>query len=392
MNYKKLIATFLIIFFAPFVSAEEYNILVDKHFSPYAGAYLMQDGYTAFKTLDDIYIPSSEGKRSLLWSLGRTGKLYLEMMLSSFMMVAQHEVFGHGYRAREFDFSHIGYEVNIASGATSFLFSDYLRLNLLQQSALNSAGMEATTILSQQIRHPWFMERCIDNRDALFYVISAIDQPNYIFSTNEGDTTAGNDVNAYVLTINNWFGSNAITKKRLKQREVWDLLDPTLYFAFYTMGRYIATGVPTTCMPMFNVCGYDYLPTPRLLLAPWGPEFQIQNHLVSPNNRYIRLNLRYGNTAFIHSYGIDLMVRPIWEYYNFEFGTKLYLWRQPKMTSRSAQQAKNQVGAAAFVSADYKFNRCWYALSELGYKTSGYIPGDPLGNSWVWRLGIRFVI
>ncbi len=370
--------------------AQQYDFIIDRYASPYIGTKLNTSIYNAYKELDDIYLASSEGKQTFWWGLARLGKIiFMDGILSSYAMIAQHEFFGHGYRGREFGISGIGYKIAVTHGVTYFPIAQYNRLTYIQQAAISTGGMEATTILSQNVRQQWFLEQRIDRRDAELFVVSAMDQPNYIFGAKRDRTSVGNDVHAYIQEVNSWHGNTALSLHRLRKMAWWDMLDFTIYNAYYSICKYIIEGAFTSQLFMFEIQDYKYLPTTRTLLAPWGPEFQLQNHIVTPKHALWQVNLRYGRNSFINSFGIDVHMQPVYTYENFTFGNKFYLWRQPSLKYGSAAATKNIFGAADFVSVEYPVNKTFMWLGELGYKTAGFIQGDPLASSIVIRLGFR---
>lgn len=388
LKIKILLCSLILMLFTANISAQTNTLIVDQYWSPYSGAAANTFVFNSYKYLDDRFLPSSEYNTSFLWGTGRFGKLFLESLLADFLMVTQHEFFGHGYRAREFGFSYVGYKIRINYGYTSFYIIDYDNLPYPKQAAFNVGGMEATTIMSQQIRNNLFLSGKIDRRDAALYFVTAYDQINYIFGSSDQKTTVGNDVNGYVNTVNNWYGRPVLSVKKLRNKDIWDLLDPTLYMALYSEVCYVIDGDFNQPMYMFEINKYKYLPTPRLLLAPWGPEFQLQNNIVTPIQQLLQVNLRYGKNEFITSYGVDFIMRPIYQYKNFSFGNKLYLWRQPKFLKQNyANGVANGVGIGEFVNVEYSIKKNYLAFAELGYKTAGYIQGYPLGNSIVWRVG-----
>lgn len=367
------------------------RIIVDQYLSPYAGTALNLSILHGYTWLDDKYLPSSAGKTDFLWVLGRSGKwLFESIIICDFLMTDQHEYFGHGYRLREFHFSPISYSIGFGSGWTGFSEVQYNALSYPKQAAVAAGGMEADSILSAQIRQNWIIDGKIDSRDATFYFATTMDQPEYIFgSVDRSFGDSGNDVNRYVQTVNSWYGNNSLTKNKLRNYAIWDLLDLSLYQSIYSIGKYIVDGDHNIDTFMFNIKGHKYLPTPRLLLTPYGPEFKLQNYVVTPGNKLLQINIRYGNNSNIQSYGIDLFIQPIWSYKDFTFSNKVYLWYQPKfLEQNTAIGVSKGLGIAEFVAIDYKLYKSFSAFAELGYKTSGYIQGNPLGNSCVWRIGI----
>lgn len=392
-NIPKILTGLILIFTTSICTASKDQLIVDQYWSPFAGTALNLSIFHTYTFLDDQYLPSSEGKVTVFWALGRIGKLFIDDVISEYLMVFQHEVFGHGYRFREFDFKSIGYYVGYKHGYTDPAHTSYntnLSSTLAEpkKAAISAAGMEANAVFSQQIRENWIFENKIDRREAWLYLITSLDQSEYIMITDDDETSLGNDVYAYVNEVNAWYQNAHLSPHKLHRYALWDLLDPSLYFGLYTVGDYLLKGTPHLPMPMVHVKGYDYIFSSRLLLSPFGPEFQIQNYVVTPKHKLLQINVRYGNNSQIQSYGLDFFMRPIWRYKEWKFSNKLYLWSQPKFLKQSlAAGVKTGLGIADFVAAEYKFYKCFAAYGEFGYKTAGYIQGVPLSNSWVWRIG-----
>lgn len=391
INSRKIILGVLLSAFICTVNAREDQLIVDQYMSPFAGTALNLSIIHTYADLDDRYLVSSEGKVTVPWALGRIGKLVVEDIMDEFLMVFQHEVFGHGYRLREFDFNHIGYYIGIGHGYTSFPEDEFEVLPYPKRAAISAAGMEADAVLSAQIRENWIMQNKVDRRDAWFYFVTSLDQAEYIWGTSDASTSLGNDVNSYVSEVNLWYGNNNLTKRKLRQYEYWEIFDPSLYIGLYSVGDYILKGTPFMPMTMLDIHKYRYMFSPRLLLAPYGPEFQLQNYVLTPKSELVQVNIRYGNNSGRQSYGLDLFMKPIWHYKNWHFGNKLYLWKQLLfLKQNTAADVHSRLGFAEFVSAEYKVYKCLSAVGEFGYKTAGYAQGIPLGNSWVWRFGMSF--
>jgi len=370
------------------------QLIIDQYMSPYAGTAANLSILHTYTYLDDRFLPSSADKATFLWGTARLGKVFLEDWLCQFLMVLQHEVFGHGYRLREFGFKHIIYYVAIGHGATGLSSEqEWDRVDALpwpSQAALSAAGMEANAVLSQQIRQNWFAKNALDYRDGLFYIITTLDQADYIWITTDDETDYGNDVHSYVVEVNAWHGNQHLSVGRLHDYALCDLLDPNLYHGFYAILMYIYNGSITQELDTLNIRGYKYFPVARLLLTPYGPEFQLQNYVLTPKQTFWQVNARYGNNSHIQSYGVDIFTKPVWRYKDWSFANKLYLWRQPKFWQQNtALGVHSGLGIAEFISAEYKFAKHFAAVGEFGYKTGGYSQGLPLGNSWVWRAGLQ---
>lgn len=375
----------------PEVQAQKYYLLFDEDASPYEGASFFTSTYNFYKYLDDRFVLSSAGKTDLQWDLARAGHLAVNYALSSYFAVFEHEVFGHGYRAREFNFSAIGYDIHIASGATWYYSVDFNKLDIYQQNALNAAGMEANTVLSQEIRQPWFFSERIDNRDAMFYLLNQLGQLRYVYRTSANNIQDGNDINNYIRGVNRYYGNTStLSNPKMRAYILADLLDPALYYSLYGLGKYLVAGSEHVKMYMFDIYGYQYLPTMRTILAPYGIEFQLQNFIKNKKEQLFQINLRYGSNEDINTFGIDFNVAPIWHYKKYEFANYFSVWRQPKLIYANAAVAKQALGFAEFARLKYHCTKKFALLVDMGYKTTGFLQGFILSNCAIVRLGCEW--
>lgn len=373
------------------VHADDFSLTVDKYYSPYMGANLMIAGLRGYQAIDDTVASSTEGNTSVCMTLIRSGKWLFEYSLANFAMVVQHEVFGHGARAREFHMGDIGYHINVFSGATTYPIEEYNALNVNQKAALNTGGVEATSILSQQIERSWMNDDTIDSRAATLYLVNSLDQSVYAFSTSSNAFHPDNDAQNYIGNVNAWHGSNALSSHKLKVSTLWDWLDPMIYMSAYELLKYIWEGQQTLNFSTLHVKQARFMPTTRVLYTPWGPEFQLQNHFFTPEEKYIGVFLRYSKIGQVDSYGADLFIDPIAEYECVSLRNQLSVWYQPHLLKNTnAATNTNKYGFAEFLGAYYQINPSVYAYGELGYKVSGYLQGTQLTRGVIWRLGFKF--
>lgn len=355
------------------------------------GSNWMITGLRAYESLDDILASGSTGKTSNAMCLLRTAKFLFEYSLSNWGMVTQHEIFGHGARAREFHLSNISYDINIFHGTTYFSSQGYSSLNVIQKSALAAGGMEATSVLAGQMEQTWLNSDTIDRRDATFYLVNSLDQSMYIFGTSDSEFHADNDVQSYINLVNQWQGSQALTLDKLKTKILWDWFDPMIYLSLGSIYNYIASGEPLINFGTLHIKDMRYMPTTRTLLAPWGVEFQLQNHLHTPENKYYGLFLRAGRTGGVNSYGVDFQIMPMQSYPKWSVSNKLSVWYQPHIVKNTTAATNiNKFGGADFIRATYNVNNAVKSYAELGWKTSGYLPGVQLAGGWIWRVGFKF--
>lgn len=373
-------------------------LTLDYTLTPIVGADLMILGLYGYEALDDWLIPSTDGEISTTLILGRLAKfLLIEFPLNGTLMVTQHEVFGHGARAREFKLPVIRYTIGPFSGSTSFPLLQYQKLSLNERAAISAGGMEGTTILANRLRERWFSANRIDSREATLYLLTSLDQTLYIRNAPDENRFfrfrfSGHDVCDYIEEVNAWYGKRALKMNKIKDQVLIDFLDPFLYYSLYSLGSYVIAGHQQLCdFPMIPIGDYRYLPGARLALAPYGPEYQWLNYIQTPE-RFIKAVFRYGNTRGNTSEAIDLEITRIWTSDLLFLDTKLSCWSQPKLFTPHARIGKKQFGFAASMIARYQFAEDFQMMGQLGYKTQGFLQGEILHAGIIARMGILMLL
>jgi len=369
------------------------GIIVDPTFSQVVGASLYITLLRGYQAIDDNYFPDSQGDRSAFTVLGRLGKWIVEDIILSTGMVAQHEIFGHGARGREFKLRITDYQVLPYKGYTEFTASSYNRLYPNEKIALNAAGMEGTGILAKRIRDYWLASKFIDEREAHSYAINYLDQTLYALNTKKepNNTNTGNDIKGYVREINSWYGKQVLSVRELRQTILWDLLDPYLWYSYYSMAMYIFDGSKCFEYPMIPIGDYQYLPGVRILLAPYGFEYQLNNYIRSAENT-IQARFRYGRTDNRRSWGASLEVTRLWTSDLINLDAKAEIWNQPRLFKGNAGEATSKLGAGLWGTLRWCVNNQIELLGQIGYKSSGYVPGEPLNHGTIIRAGFNLNI
>src|SRR5207245_4171361 len=100
------------------------------------------------------------------------------------------------------------------------------------------------------------------------------------------------------------YTNNFLSVARLRSLSWINLGDPFTLYSIYAWFHYIASGKETR-IPMIPIFGLGYLPSVRLGLTPFGPEFFIENYLLDgkrPIYFYIKggrhSQNRYGGLGF----------------------------------------------------------------------------------------------
>lgn len=369
------------------------GLIFDRTSSEWVGASIFISLLRGYQALDDMLLPNSEGDHSAYTILGRFGKLVIEDVIFSTGMVAQHEVFGHGARAREFKVPVLRYQVLPYSGYTQLSYK-YNFLTPNEKIAIDAAGMEATGILAKRIRDYWLASKFIDEREAHLYVLNALDQPLYALNTRRepyNNIHNSNDISSYVAQINQWYGHQVLSVRRLRQLALFDFLDPYLYYSFFSMGMYIVEGVQCWEYPMIPIGDYQYLPGFRIALAPYGPETQFINYIRSAENT-IQARFRYGHTDQRKSWGAGVEITRFWSSDLINLDAKLEIWNQPRLFKANAGQATPKFGAGLWGTLRWCVFSQVELLGQVGYKSSGYVPAEPLKSGPIFRAGFNLNI
>jgi hypothetical protein len=372
------------------IEVEPYGPILDRHASPYVGANLIITGLRGYQWLDDKFFPSTAGDTSgpmILARFGRLAVIDVGLVLATGMII-QHEVFGHGFRLREFGVKQIGYRIKPWEGLTTYSSSQYNQLSFSEKAAVSTGGMEANTILANQLRTRWVDSEVIDSREATLYLLSSLDQTAYVLEMSKRDDTFanGHDVAEYVRDVNSWYQRPVVSMQKLKKRAWLDFFDPYLFYSAYSMGDYVLNGTQQWEYPMLSIGEYRYLPAARMVLAPYGAEYQLNNFIKGPYT--IFANVRYGNTGGRQSSAIGVEVVNFFKSDLLKIGAKVDLWNQPKLFTTNASFSSTKFGGAASLIARYRVLEKLDVVGQAGYKTSGYIPGEILKHSPILRVGL----
>ncbi len=373
-------------------STRTFALSFDRYYSPAVGSDLFLSLLHGVQTVEDHWVPKSQVDSSIHPLLSRLGLFALESLLWNTATTAQHEIFGHGSRAREFHMS-AHYRVNIGGGGRIAVpLSNYNALSYHEKAAFNAGGMEGNSRLAKHLRDQWLDNTSIDMREANLYLNASLDQTLYMRNTFKKDKTAaiasGHDVANYIETVNDWQGSTVLSHHKLKHRALLDLCDPYLFYSFYGVGLYLYDGTQSFEYPMLNLGQYQYLPALRVVPAPYGIEYQWMNFIKGPHYD-IQAGLRAGNHGSKSSKALDLELNRLFSSDLLFMDLKTSLWRQPKLFTASAITSKNHMGAALSMVARYRLSQSVELCGQAGYKTTGYMPGEILKHSPILRVGFK---
>ena len=395
--------TFLLLIISHFICAQAIdNLIVDRYFSPYAGGEDIVTGHHITEKVSNIATQYCYDKISS--DLGKIGLRSAEMCflwvpLNYSAMVVQHEVFGHGYRVRSTSGAKvIKYEIGApppygdGGGATIYQYNPF-KTSIFQKTCIASGGVEATSILANRLRLHWLEQGQLPASEAFLYVFSQQDITDYILRS-QGITGQGNDISDYTQILSRAYGKK-IVPQDLKGVCI-NFLDPFTYYALYSIGNYVFTGKETS-IPMIPIKSYKYLPSFRMGLTPFGPEYYLEGFLVKENSP-IYFYLRGGSFAENRYFGAGVEYSELFKLNALTIGLCADAWLQPFVNFNSSKYSIYHLRQRDWEPLDLKNYDPGLALSvicrgdknwfvQLGGKSSGYLPGELLSSAVILRLG-----
>lgn len=392
----------------------QYRLVIDDDLSSIAGAenmYTLNHGL--HYVVDQILPYQLKRERGFVRKAGavsyRLGKtLLVDAHIDLTMFLFQHEYFGHGHRYREFDFRNNAYEIfpyppyGTGGGYAIAGRASYPRkFGIHERIITRAGGMEAAAVLSQSIKNKWLEADQIDYQDWLLYTAGLLDQTRYISYTKKpANRTSGNDVSNYLREVNAAFGyRNAqeyrLTLRDLEKRSWLNYVNTYQLLAAYTfLKTYLWDGKTALALPMINLGKYRWLPAVRFGLTPFGTELYLDNDFRLGNERY-NLYARMGDGKLAKFWGGGLdYYRQLNEYCRFR--TQIDFWHQPSLElgGVTPYHTSSGLGGRALLAADFlpSYKSPLGVYGQLGYKTTGHLPGEQLAQGWVMRIGLAYVV
>ncbi|MEI8301419.1 MAG: hypothetical protein WCG10_07440 [Chlamydiota bacterium] len=390
-------------------STEHYELFVDPYYSPYMGSALFLTGHKSLEKIEDQWIfPSTPPKRGVLASVGRIVELTLFWNpINSLICVVQHEVFGHGYRARSLhDVAKVkSYSIGKPSpyghggGATFMSYKETIKIGQIQSVAIG--GLESESILAREQKIKWLSSGYINPKSASLYDMAALSSFIYTFAQKDDKFFSGNDLETYVNLLNILYPNDQISRHKLRSALKYNFIDPMLYYDIAASWYYIFTG-KSLSIPMISLGSVSCLPNVHVDLAPYGIEYYLENYFLyekSPFYTYIKAGKHGGNKY----YGCGVHYDELIQSDKMSMGFRFDGWYQPNFLADweleqlfegyryrfvTTQLATSKLGAAASIVSRICINNTLsFFYSDIGYKTEGYLPGFPLQKSMTLRLG-----
>jgi hypothetical protein len=265
----------------------------DSYMTPTAGAQTVLTIHHLMASAEDRWLPRKIGQERTrpalaLGILYRTGKfMALDLPQDHFLMVAAHEVFGHGARFRELGEGRIGYgfdaPIPYGPGEAFTSFRGEFPISPLASLNVSASGIEAQHSLADAIAETAVARGRIHYREAWLYFESRLTAMSYILSASP-HSDPGHDVADYLDAFEEACTESCTppTRKYVQNRALGALADPLLYYSLYGFAASYIGGANTTApVPMIPTgVGMRLLPSLGFALAPYGTEWVLRTSIV----------------------------------------------------------------------------------------------------------------
>ncbi|MFK8005178.1 MAG: hypothetical protein AB8H03_02355 [Saprospiraceae bacterium] len=394
---------------------QNYQFFIDPNFSSISSAESLSSIHHILNTTETSLFPNKIGKNikskfgRKVANLGyRFGKLMvLEVPIDGLIMMNQYVIFGYGYRYRTHGYlqnrfvidAPLPYGKGSGSARQGTLKMPRTR-STHELITFYSGGIESTKILNNTISKRWILSDSIHFREAMLCV-RAFNKTHYPLLFLKNFTSPTYDLQYYISNVNNFYGYQDIdewklTPQRFRKISLLNFLNPFVGFAFLTSALdYGWYGRAYGKLRWFRFGKVRYLPSVRIGLTPFGDEVYFESFF-KKSKHALRFYYRHGNPVFEKSNGFGV------ETFNaFNFSGKIKLdfqldiWSQPELelggeTIRLSSKGLGNLMKVNFQVRLFNISQPVYLSGQFGYKTDGFIEGEPLRKGIILRGGFSY--
>jgi len=328
--------------------------------------------------------------------------LYFDLPQEQWLLVANHEVFGHGGRLRErFDGS-IAYHIDApvpygaGGGATEFEFER--EPSAAELLAVTTGGMEASGVAADLIATSAFANGRMNVREAMRYLGFELDPIAYVLGTSDRGEDPGHDIFEFLQTYNQMAetaGVPPLTARSLRGQATLGFANPMLAVALFGIGHYVWNGTNDVHVPAIPIGSVRYLPIVRYRLTPFGTEWELSNQL-GDRGSSIGIDVRVGRAPGVTPWGLSAAARDVAAWRTWGIGLAAHVWRQPELLEASAKAlvGRPRMGIAVIGRAERPLIPLWFGarratvIVDAGVKSGGFLPGEPLAAGVIIRAGV----
>ena len=332
-----------------------------------------------------------------------------EFPVGAAMLLVQHEVGGHGGRARELDLSpsySFGYDFSAATGTERP--PDTNDGNAL----LAAGGVEADGVMAHRTLLDLLRPEGADGAKVPLAMMAKLDLTLYVSSAENPDSGEdlvdqyrdGNDIAYYLLSRQAqrhgadptaiWNGTYQAdlsdpllhsTWDDARTTALWNLLDPSLvgavinYFRQHVLGGSVRVHAPVLRLRD----GFGLTVGTRGALGPREVSRFLDLHAATRRGVftvYVRdldssVERTYGGGVSVHGFKLA----------NLEIGLAADTWDEPD----SSERRSGDRGWNATAEVDALLGERWGFAAKVGSKSEGFFPGLPLEDGAYFAFGVR---
>jgi hypothetical protein len=362
----------------------------------------------------DVTTLHSALTRGIAWTMRSDGARFVapayEFLLAGGLSVVQHEFFGHGSRAREFDLDpEYGFGLDF-SGWTSIGRDP---VNNEQNIMLSAGGTEADSVLAHRLLRDLYTGDGADGSKVPLMALAKVDFSLYALTTSDpadspgdfaDDYDGGNDIAYYLVSrqaqrrnanpVEVWendysidFGDPRLRDNydEVRQAAIWNLVDPAALAALYGYAADHVIGGKTQVRPPVIPLGrgFGFTAGTRAFVGPEEVTRFLDLYAITPG-------------PLVTVYGRDL-VNPLERTYGWggglygipvapglSFGLAADAWQVPE----SDENLYDGSGWNAVGELDALLFGRFGVSCKVGSKSEGFFPGTPMASGVYGGAGL----
>lgn len=390
------------------------TLSLDPDLSIDTGADLTFSLMVGISDLEELAFSRFERTSRTNIPLGIAKAVLFDHPIAVFMLVFQHEAFGHGGRAREF-----GADATFRLGSpwtVNALFNGGSRfgggaswggreVTLEERGRIYAAGTEANTRSATLIERELVAGTRFRTAELLYYLRSRWYPSQYVLRTPNPATdpagffaeSSGGDVANYLGELNRkYYGETGIAPtgvsatllneyRRLRRHALINLATPGAWLALWSAGRDVGIGSEAKPVPAFRIGNRRFLP---LVNADWmvdGGAVSIEAIFSrrvdeATGSQWFSLLTRQGNGPGGRFWNAGAATEQIAQWRSLSLGGEIEFWRQPSFGTGAGVNAHLSVRGGPISGLQV------YG----GVKSDGDWPGRPANGGGFVRVGYRY--
>jgi hypothetical protein len=315
-----------------------------------------------------------------------------------------HEVFGHGARSREQGLE-TTYHFRLVQPYRSFFgesaaMTGEARFGRQGQEdrdlALVTGGIESDFRAAHWLAHDLVLHRGAHYGDMIMYAAARLSYASSLLdpaSASDPSDDVGNYVGLLQRRFNRWTDvDRRAIESRLRTAYLWNLADPTLFFAGYAVILgHVVEGRRWVAAPLPTAWGVTFLPRTSFALSPFGAEHALDLTLAHPKLT-IDLQGRVGSSGLASHGGAGVRLSGLQPFPFLRWSSHVDLWTQPEILwkERNVFDRPNRLGGNIGTEGVFSLSPSTGFVLALAYKTSGYLPARPLHRGLYGYTGLSW--